>query len=319
LDSLEVEKDSSLNALASQVSDEIRRTGLDILLNKLKLPLLHALCEKLDIEILPTASRKLLVESLVEGEVPEAKARKVEQITKKKPALAKGVNVESILYHYVRPDLQEFLEKHKITANGKKRELAKRIVEYLEEKDEKEEKTPKTDTPKKDKTPKKDSTPKKDNTPKKDKTPKTDKGTPKKEDEEKVTGKRKRSTRTDKGAEEKEAASEEKKTSTPKKTPEKGKRKAEAEADKTKSPKKPKTATSADKPLKDTVFAIAGKFEGATHTSLERQIKKLGGKVDNLGSTTTHYLVPDPSATNDKIKKAKEDNVKVVGPEILKA
>jgi len=190
LDFIEVDKESSQKALASQVSDELRRTGVDILLFRLKISILHVICEELKIEVLPTTSRKIIVESIVEGEVPDTKPRKVEKLSKKKPSLEKGVSVENIVYHYGKTELEEFINKHKLTATGKKRDLAKKIVEYLEdevEKSKKEKDTPKKekDTPKKEKdTPKKEKdTPKKEkDTPKKEKdTPKKDKDTPKKD------------------------------------------------------------------------------------------------------------------------------------------
>jgi NAD-dependent DNA ligase len=67
------------------------------------------------------------------------------------------------------------------------------------------------------------------------------------------------------------------------------------------------------------VFAISGKFENMTHSQVEKEIKKLGGKTaPTIGTTTTHLLVSDVTVDNAQTQKAKEQKLKIVSVDILK-
>jgi len=316
LEALGVEKEDTVKAQIAQLSDEIRSVGIALSFSKLKLSLLRDVCEELKIKSTPTSSNGQLVAAIV-GEPLEKRERPPPaKITKHKPELVKGAAVDNINLHYTKPELEEFCTKNKISINitGKKREIAKKIVGWLNGEEEEERKPKRAKTEKKEKKEKKEPKEKKGKEGKAGKAKEKTKG-PKGTKEVKETKETKEETTTSTSDPKGETT---KKTPTPK-SPKSTKRKNEDdEADKTKSPKKAK-ADAGDKFLNDHVFAIAGKFEGETHSALEREIKKLGGKVvDGILPETTHLLVPDIAGSSGKIQKAKESNVKVVALDFIR-
>eukprot|EP01092_Planopodium_desertum_P001274 TRINITY_DN1186_c0_g2_i3.p1 TRINITY_DN1186_c0_g2~~TRINITY_DN1186_c0_g2_i3.p1 ORF type:complete len:203 (+),score=54.81 TRINITY_DN1186_c0_g2_i3:71-610(+) len=77
-------------------------------------------------------------------------------------------------------------------------------------------------------------------------------------------------------------------------------------------------AEEAPKSFKGMTIAITGKLS-LTRAKIEKIITKNGGKfAKSLTKGVTHLIVADPDNLTAKLKKAKEDGVKIVGDNFLK-
>jgi hypothetical protein len=118
------------------------RFGLENLLSSFEVSKLQEFAEDLDLEVKSKSIDNLLdcIMNLSSHE-PERTHSKP-QISKSKPDLKKGVSVADITAHYSRLELTDYLKNNSLPTHGKKKEMAKRIVNYLEGHEEKK-KSPK--------------------------------------------------------------------------------------------------------------------------------------------------------------------------------
>jgi len=152
--------------LKKQVSDELMLTGMESFLNKLTLALLKAHCSEMNLEFKSNAQKKELVDKLmvhifeleplpedaskVKDKSPKTKEKKEKQPKKEvvkepKPkreawvappldTIAKGQhdNFTAIFDNFNIPDLHKFCKDKGLKISGKKKDIIKRIIAYLE-------------------------------------------------------------------------------------------------------------------------------------------------------------------------------------------
>jgi len=135
---LEVEPATS-GKLVKQLEKEIRTAGLEVFLSKFGVETLQNICDDLKI-LADTSSPSALISAIIHGKLPPKKVvqRVVPKITKTKPVLKKGVTVDNILQHYYKEELDAFCRENHLAVSGRKRELAKRIVQFVNGETEKE-------------------------------------------------------------------------------------------------------------------------------------------------------------------------------------
>jgi len=130
LDVLEVDKEDSAKAMVAQVTDQLRSVGAALIFSKLSVSLLREICEDLGLEA-TSVSTNHLISAIMGEEIEEREKKAAPKISKDKPDIVKGVDIDSLVYHYTRDELKEFCDKNNITVNGKKRAFAKKAVDFL--------------------------------------------------------------------------------------------------------------------------------------------------------------------------------------------
>jgi len=152
--------------LKKQVSDEVMLTGMESFLNTLSLPLLKAHCTEMNLDFKSSPQKKDLVDKLMvhifelepleetkkeKEKSPKTKEKKEKQSKKEtkepkqKPkreawvappldTIAKGQNdtYTALFDHFNIPDLHKFCKEKGLKVSGKKKEIIKRILSYLE-------------------------------------------------------------------------------------------------------------------------------------------------------------------------------------------
>jgi len=131
LEALDVDKKRDAKGVLEGV---VREMGLQIFLTKMSAELLNLVCSDLKIQF-GSSSVVQLVTAITTGKAPEKKEKEAAsppKISKKKPALKKGVKAADVYQHYFKPELVEFCKAHDLPASGASKELIKRIIDYLE-------------------------------------------------------------------------------------------------------------------------------------------------------------------------------------------
>jgi len=114
----------------SKLADEIRAIGFENMMSTLDVQLLQDICGELKIQF-SSSSNNLLIKA-IRGVEEEKKEKPKTKVSDKKPPLEAGVDVINVAAHYSKPELETFCKEKNLPIGGrKKRELARLVVEFL--------------------------------------------------------------------------------------------------------------------------------------------------------------------------------------------
>jgi len=121
--------------LVKQVSGAVRNLGAETFWNSFDVTTLQSIGTDLKLKTKGTNSKRKLVDSILtnsnpEKHEPKKKKRKITYSKKKKP-IEKGVTYDDIFQHYYVTEVREWCKAHELKTAGRKKELIKRILEYL--------------------------------------------------------------------------------------------------------------------------------------------------------------------------------------------
>ncbi len=157
-------KSSNKKELVKQLVNELHFAGMNIYFESFPLALLHDICFEMELEDDPkgiTNNKALLIQAIINQEavkVPKKETNTI-QISKKKKAIKKGISVWDIVGHYSAEELNKWCKgmykspfklivllyllghnaewhsnpsDNKIKSSGTKKEMARRIVAFLD-------------------------------------------------------------------------------------------------------------------------------------------------------------------------------------------
>jgi len=123
-------------ALVTEVSAAVRQLGLEGYFSHFEVDQLHDVAEDLKLDTSKSSNKRKLVEAIilnqdVEKAAPKAKKPKGDGGKKKKP-IEKGITFEEVFQHYYATEVRNWCKEHGLKTSGKKPELIKRILAFLE-------------------------------------------------------------------------------------------------------------------------------------------------------------------------------------------
>jgi len=130
-----------------EVAKELSRVGLESLLNRLDLQFLKTIAEHLDLST-NTLNKARVVKSIISGKNvkptanPDIKKRlekeredaekSAKKSVEKRPSIKKGITYQDMYQLYLLSELEEFAKENGVKVSGKKSDLIKRILAWLD-------------------------------------------------------------------------------------------------------------------------------------------------------------------------------------------
>jgi len=108
--------------------------GLDNFFSSFAVEQLKDFADECDL-IVDSDSREILIESLVTQtnyKAPKKDKKKIPKPSKIKPPIKLGITNVDLIAHYNKDELVDFLKEKRVTSGGNKKELAKRIIGFLD-------------------------------------------------------------------------------------------------------------------------------------------------------------------------------------------
>jgi len=95
---------------------------------------LHEIADACGLDV-ETGSLDILIDCIMKQEnhkAPKKKKAKKEKVSKEKPSIKKGITQADLYTHFYRQELHDFCQKKKLATTGNKRDFIKRILAYVE-------------------------------------------------------------------------------------------------------------------------------------------------------------------------------------------
>lgn len=133
---LELENKGKKDDVIKNIASTIRDLGMQSFFSSFEIDSLHDICQDLKLKTHNSNNKRKLVESIVkqedvEKEAPKKKKAKV-KVSSKKKDIKKGITYDEIFQHYYVDEVRDYCKEHGLKTSGKKSDLIKRILAFLE-------------------------------------------------------------------------------------------------------------------------------------------------------------------------------------------